>query len=311
MKEYKNFDLTNLNTLKIKAISNTFLELEKISEAKFFKAGDFILGGGSNTVFLNIENKRIIKPLFNKIELIKENKEEVFIRAEAGVIWQDLVNYTCSNNFSGLENLAGIYGTVGAAAVQNIGAYGVEAKDFIVEVEVFDNKIGEFYKLKNQDCNFAYRFSIFKKTANLMVLAIIFKLKKSNANVLGKMQEIIEIRNNKLPNPKNFPNAGSFFKNPIIDNECLEKLIKTYPKIPNFAEKNNKSKLSAAWLIENSGFKGKKIGNIGMAEKHALILVNYGGSGREIWDFAQIVKKAVWEKFNINLEPEVVFVGDL
>lgn len=287
-----------------------------------------ILGGGSNILFCSDYDGLVIKNEITGIEIVKENEEHVWLKSYSGTIWHDLVMYCVENNYGGIENLSLIPGTVGAAPMQNIGAYGVELKDCFVELEAIDIKSREVYIFNKEACAFGYRESIFKKEekGRYFIYSVTLKLAKHpTVNIsYGDIQKILEeknivspgikevadaviaIRESKLPNPKVLGNAGSFFKNPTVEKELAEKIQQEFPLMPVYPLADNYVKIPAAWLIEQCGWKGKRIGNTGNHAQQALVIVNYGNAtGNEIWEHAQHVQKSVLEKFGILLEPEV------
>ena len=310
----------------------------------------FVLGGGSNILLpehyggLVIHNKLLgvmeLKSLARDhvIDesgiLVKTLDEEqgtdescVLVQAMAGVVWDDFVATTLQKGWYGLENLSLIPGTVGAAPIQNIGAYGVEVKDFIEYVECFDLNTGTTIKIFNKECNFSYRNSRFKPEHNLLVTAVVFNLKKiprlnisygdiatkmaliANPTPLDLRQCIIETRQSKLPDPKLIPNVGSFFHNPILANTQVEKLRVAYPTLPVYKVDDNFSKVSAGWLIENAGFKGYTHKNVGVYAKQALVIVNYSAQTRsEVLELAAIIQGVLLSKYGIGLSIEPIQV---
>lgn len=342
MKIFSNYDLEKLNTLGLKAKAKYFVLLEKETEiAELFTTPEFkenkklFLGSGSNILFTQDFDGLVVLNRLLGIEIIKENSENVWIKAGGGEDWQDLVSFTVNKNLWGLENLTLIPGTVGAAPVQNIGAYGVEVKDVLEEVETFEIESGEKRIFSNSECLFGYRDSIFKSSlkGKYFISAVIFKLrrfcrsldftsglnkkiypalekyiKENNLEIKSPKdvsQAIAEIRKSKLPDPKILANAGSFFKNVYVSKDRLKELQKQYPNLPFFEEENN-IKIPSGWLIEQCGWKGKRIGQVGVHEKQALVLVNYGGaSGVELLNLANQIIESVSQKFNLQLIPEV------
>ena len=325
--------LKEFNTFGIDVLANNFNKAENEDEILHFlienKCNPLILGGGSNILFKNNINKPILKIEIKGIQIIEENENSIYVSVGAGENWNDFVRWSLAKNYGGIENLSLIPGNVGSAPIQNIGAYGAELKDVFHSCRAIsiDNKI---IKTFNKDeCNFTYRSSIFKeKLKNKYVISrVTFRLSKTNhvinseykplKNLLNErgiitptIQDIsklvIEIRTNKLPDPKKIGNCGSFFKNPIISSTNFEKLMKSNNNIPYYKISNKKFKIPAAWLIEECGFKGISEGKTGTHKKHALVIVNKGGaSGLEIYNFSQKIKKTVLKKFNILLEEEV------
>ena len=291
----------------------------------------FILGGGSNVLFLNdYYNGSIIHQTNSNISIIKENTDEVIIKSDAGTEWDRFVEFVCKHNYWGAENLSYIPGTVGASAIQNIGAYGVEAKDIIYSVDVLEFSTGKKLTLTNKECKFAYRNSIFKEKEfenKYIVYSVTFKLlkhKKINlgyGNLKEKIQSvnnikasdirslIINTRKAKLPETSELGSAGSFFKNPVIDKIQFEQIKKQYKNIPHFKQ-NDKYKIPAAWLIDKAGWKAKQIGNVSTYKNQALVIINATGNatGKEIACFANKIVNEVYQKFNIKLSPEVIYV---
>ena len=325
--------LKEFNTFGIDVLANNFNKAKNEDEILHFlienKCNPLILGGGSNILFKNNINKPILKIEIKGIQIIEENENSIYVSVGAGENWNDFVRWSLAKNYGGIENLSLIPGNVGSAPIQNIGAYGAELKDVFHSCRAIsiENKI---IKTFNKDeCNFTYRSSIFKeKLKNKYVISrVTFRLSKTNhvinsdykplKNLLNErgiitptIQDIsklvIEIRTNKLPDPKKIGNCGSFFKNPIISNLKFKNLFKKFNTIPNYKISKNEVKIPAAWLIEECGFKGKIEGKTGTHKKHALVIVNNGGaSGEEIYKFSQNIKKSVLKKFNILLEEEV------
>ena len=325
----KNFSLKFHNTFKINVKANFFIEV--FSKSDLFKIFDndelvkmkkLILGAGSNILFTKNFDGLILNIKIKGISEIREN----FIKVYSGENWHNFVMWSLTNNYTGIENLSLIPGSVGAAPIQNIGAYGVEVKDVIYKVEVFNIYEKKIEVLDNSACKFKYRTSIFKNEfkEKYIIVSVIFKLQRNgklnldyqelknkltniiNPTSINVSEAIISIRKNKLPDVNSIGNAGSFFKNPIISKDDLKKLIKKFPSI-NFKIINaNHVKISAGWLIESAGWKGYKKNNFGVYEKHALILVNFDdASGFEINDLANKIKNSVKDKFNINLDTEV------
>ncbi len=328
----KNYPLRDLNTMKVEANAKYFFAVRNLNELEdLFKNNRFddkmILGGGSNILFTKDYDGLIIKNEINVIEIIEEDNETVKIKVGAGLNWHEFVMFAVNNNWSGIENLALIPGTVGAAPVQNIGAYGQEAKDTIINVETFNLSSLTSQIFTNTECNFSYRNSLFKRqTKNeLLINSVTFQLKKkfepnlsypalahsllksgiTNPTIREIADTIIKIRQSKLPDYNKLGNCGSFFTNPFLSKSKFNDFIKAHPNTPHFSFDEG-YKLSSGWLIEQCGWKGKRIGNVGCYEKHALVIVNYGNaSGKEVLDFANLIRQSVYEKFGINLEYEV------
>jgi len=335
MRIEKNISIKPFNTFNVDARAKYFAEVNSISELKELLSNKdynlekrLILGGGSNILFTEDYEGIVIKLNSSEIKVLSETEESVFTQVNAGVEWDRFVKHTIDNGLSGIENLSLIPGNVGAAPIQNIGADGVEVKDFIESVNVilmdsFEEKI-----LSNAECNFDYRNSIFKNELKnkFVITSVVFKLSKQSIinltyaplkNVfVGKSESeitsrnirdaVISIRESKLPDPNKIGNAGSFFKNPIITNEKFEELKTEYHDLKGYPENDSKIKISAGWLIEKCGLKGKRSGDVGVHEKQALVIVNYGNAtGVEILEFSKMIQSEVEDKFNIKLNNEV------
>ncbi len=334
MKTLKNVSLKPYNTFGLDLQVPFLYEVETeediytLQQKKIFEKNYFILGGGSNVLFLNVP-QYVVHLKTKGICIVNETEDNIWIAVQAGEIWDDFVKECVDKNYGGLENLSLIPGTVGAAPVQNIGAYGVEVKDTLesmvaVNLDSLDKKI-----FTNDECRFAYRDSIFKhiEYGKWIILESTYKLTKKNhsftvhygnmaqlyknkeINLKNIRQTVMELRNSKLPDPKEIGNAGSFFKNPYVRQDQLNKLLNQYPAMPYFKTKEGLFKIPAAWLIEQCGWKGKRIGNVGTYIKQPLVLVNYGNAtAQEIVDFAENVINSVHSKFNIHLDMEVNIV---
>ncbi len=345
MKVLQDVDLEKFNTFGIKAKARFFVEVEEEEDfAKLFVLEEFknnsklFLGGGSNVLFTKDFEGIVILNRLKGIEILEEDGESVLIKSFGGEVWDDLVSFTTDRGYWGIENLAFIPGTVGGAPMQNIGAYGSELKDTLEYLEAYDIETGEKKVFTNRECEFGYRDSVFKNKfkGKYFISAIVLKLSKiekknieykvlkdfflenkispDTSKIVGEC--VTKIRQSKLPDPKVLGNAGSFFKNVYVGKEKLENLLKMYPDMPYFIEpipdadfgkiEQEKIKIPSAWLIEQCGFKGKRVGNVGMHTKQALVLVNYGGAtGEEIYNFAKQVINEVFDKFGIKLNPEV------
>jgi UDP-N-acetylmuramate dehydrogenase len=285
------------------------------------------LGGGSNVLFIHDFDGLVIVNKMKGLcsQPIDETNFEV--TALSGENWHEFVLWTLDRGFFGLENMSLIPGTVGAAPMQNIGAYGAEFKDYCLSVDAIDVSTGELVKFNNTDCEFGYRESVFKRKVKDKYFIYQVQLKLSKSSLInasyGTIQDIlkrdhisnpthrdisnavIEIRSSKLPNPKDLGNAGSFFKNPVVEKSIADKLLETNPTAPNFPDKNG-VKIPAGWLIEQCGFKGYREGNVGSHKDQALVIVNHGGAtGQEIYDYSTKIIETVWTRFNIELEREV------
>ncbi len=327
LKEYNTFGLDS--NAKEFVVVDSIDELEAIIQVFNLKNRKLlILGGGSNVLLANDFDGMVIKINLTGIEKINEDENHVWIKAMAGTIWHDLVLYCVENNYAGLENLSLIPGCVGAAPMQNIGAYGVEIKDTFVQLEAIEIKSAKHKLFTKSDCKFAYRESIFKNEAKgkYIITSVAFKLNKNylvnttygaikdvltnnniaNPTIKDVSNAVIEIRSSKLPDPKILGNAGSFFKNPEINTELFLDLKEKFPDLVGYKISDTKTKVAAGWLIEQCGWKGKVVGNTGSHKQQALVLVNYGNaSGNEIWNLALQIQNSVKEKFGIDIIPEV------
>ena len=330
---FENYSLKKHNSFRVEAEARYFFEFTSLNlvaklliKKEFAKLPKLIIGGGNNILFTKNFDGLVLQSKNTDIQIIKETTENVYLRCGAGLDWDSLVQFTVDNNWSGLENLSAIPGTVGAAPVQNIGAYGVEVSDSIIYIESLNIKYLQVEILPAKDCNFSYRNSFFKTKNGKenLIASVVFRLNKkhsfssdygeirkelkdfSEINLQNIRQAIINIRKQKLPATESLPNAGSYFKNPIISNEKLQELHKKFPNVKNFPAKGEKHKLSAAQLIDLAGWKGTRHKNVGVYEKHALILVNYGSeTGREISELANKIQADVTRKFGVDLVPEV------
>ena len=339
MKTKYKTSLKGLNSFGVECFSSNFNIIKNEKEIVDFIASNnyqesIILGGGSNMLFKNNIDKPILKIEIKGIEVINETAERVLISVGAGEVWDDLVNWSLSNNYGGLENLSLIPGNVGSAPIQNIGAYGVELKDVFESCRTISIETGLLRIFNTNECNFSYRSSVFKEEFKnkYIITNVVFRLSKlnhlvnysyeplkydlKNNNILSPTindisKSVIKIRSSKLPNPKKIGNCGSFFKNPIINDLNFKELTKKDKEVPFFKVSKNENKIPAAWLIEKCGFKGLKEGNTGTHDKHALIIINHGNaSGIEIFNFSQKIKNKVLKKFNILLEEEVNIIDN-
>lgn len=329
-----NYSLKNLNTFGIDIRAKNFVELHSPGEIRQLLRQEtidlnntLILGAGSNILFTGDYDGIIIKPLFDTIRIEKSYPDSVIVSAEAGLEWDKLVEWAVNRELGGLENLSLIPGNVGAAPIQNIGAYGAEVSDCITGVQALSIENGEALTFSNEECKFGYRDSVFKHElkGKVLITRVEFRLKKApyeykltygglddrvkkkgDINLPGIRHSVIEIRNEKLPDYTRLGNAGSFFKNPIIDREDYMNLKNTYEDIPGWKTEDNRYKIPAAWLIEKDGWKGKKYGDAGVHNKHALVLVNHGkASGMEIMEMSDMIIRSVRDRFRIDLEREV------
>lgn len=328
-------NLQPLNTFGISANADKLIEVNNIEQlqdlcnSENLIPGKFlILGSGSNILFKGNFHGLVLLNRIKGFSIINENEEFIWIKAFGGEIWHDFVLYCVSNGWGGIENLALIPGTVGAAPIQNIGAYGVEISSALESVQAIELSTGKLVSFENSTCRFGYRDSIFKQEAKgkYFIVSVVFKLSKvpklntsygditttltknsiSEPGIKDICDAVIEIRSNKLPDPKIIGNAGSFFKNPVITKLQFDELKSVFPDIKSFPVDETTVKIPAAWLIEQTGWKGKRLGNVGVHDKQALVLVNYSnGTGDELLQLANQIIHSVKNKFNITLSPEV------
>ncbi|XCI75663.1 MAG: UDP-N-acetylmuramate dehydrogenase [Flavobacteriales bacterium] len=336
MKISENVSLKPLNTFGLDVKARYFVEIHKIEDLHAIFAHPklrllprLVLGGGGNVLFTKDFEGMILKINLKGREILEENETKVIIKISAGEIWHDLVCWAIDQGFGGLENLSLIPGTVGAAPIQNIGAYGVELKDSLVSLQVYEITKGKLKNFSREACQLGYRDSIFKNEwqDQYIILSVLLILQKKNfilntsygmiqkelenmyvtqPTIKTISQAVINIRKSKLADPAKIGNGGSFFKNPTVMQQHYEKLISHYPDIISYPVSANQMKLAAGQLIEKCGWKGKRLGQTGVYEKQALVLVNYGGAdGRQIYAFSEKIIKDVQEKFGITLEREV------
>lgn len=329
MKVQNNIQLQSYNSFGTKAIAKLFCEpetQEELSEVlkQYSNEQKLVLGAGYNLFFTKDFDGIVIKPSMKNIEVIWEDEDHVEIEAGAGVEWDKMVEDCVLKGYAGIENLSLIPSSVGASPIQNIGAYGSEAKDTIVLVKAVDLITCKYIEFTNSECQFGYRNSIFKSSSRYIITSVVFRLSKSftykekyidlsrelkdvETPTLKQVRDaIVKIRTRKLPDAKTLPNAGSFFKNPILTLEEKNSLQRIVVDAPIYNIGDNNFKTSAAFLIEKAGFKGKRKGMVGTYEHHALVIVNYGTNiGKEISDFANEIQEEVLKLFGIRLEPEV------
>lgn len=347
MKDIRNYSLLAHNTFGIDAKCKRFLEYSSVEEAQQIVAGLtaadqplLILGGGSNLLLTGDYEGTVIHSAIKGIEVLDnetlaaaesenlKNPDFVFLNCGSGEVFDDVVAYAVEHGYHGAENLSIIPGEVGASAVQNIGAYGVEAKDIIYKVEAVEIATGKVVVFDNQDCQYSYRQSRFKHEwkDKYLVTHVIYCLSKhfvpdldygnirtslaakgiENPTAQQLRDVIIEIRNAKLPDPKVQGNAGSFFMNPIVEKAKYEELAAQYPGMPYYTIDAGHEKIPAGWMIDQCGWKGKSLGRAGVHDKQALVLVNRGGAtGQEIVNLCETIRKDVKQKFGIDIHPEV------
>ncbi len=335
----ENISLKNLNTFGIDAKTHYFCEVNTLADIQTILCAQhwrdvpkLVLGEGSNILLTQDFPGLVMKMQIPGIQVIRENEDHVWINAGAGESWHNLVLFCLENQYAGVENLSLIPGTVGAAPMQNIGAYGVELTqvfDSLRAVRISDAVIHEF---KHADCHFGYRESVFKNQfKNQYIIAdVTLRLNKkpvfhieygalkqvlaeksieTEINIRKISDAVIKIRREKLPDPKVIGNAGSFFKNPVVSNKQFHYLHSQYPELPHYLIDQDHYKIPAGWLIEQCHWRGRRFGNVGVHQHHALVLVNYGGgSGKEVHQLAQAIQDSVKGKFAIEIQPEVNIV---
>lgn len=337
----QNVSLKALNTFGLDVHAAFFAEIHtpedllRLAETATFQQYDrMILGGGSNVLFTSDFQGLILANRIGGIATLSSDKEHVWVRSGAGVVWDHLVQHTLRENLGGLENLSMIPGLTGAAPIQNIGAYGVELEQVFVGLEAIDLQKGEQLQFDRSMCEFGYRDSIFKHAwrNRCLITHVTLRLRRNPELQLGygAIKSVLEqrgchqpdihnvseairfIRSNKLPDPEQIGNAGSFFKNPVVPVSQYQTLCETWPELPGWPAGPEQIKIPAAWLIEHCGFKGMRQGDAGVHEHHALILVNYANaSGSDLLALAQRIQSEVQAAFGVALEPEVRLVPDL
>ncbi|CDC54099.1 uDP-N-acetylenolpyruvoylglucosamine reductase [Phocaeicola coprophilus CAG:333] len=338
MKELYNCSLLPYNTFGMDVKASRFVEYASVEELRGLwnaereaVARALHIGGGSNLLFASDYEGLILHSAIKGYTVVKETEEEVEVRVGAGEVWDDFVAYTVANGWYGAENLSLIPGEVGASAVQNIGAYGVEAKDLIVSVDTFGLETGEERRFMREECRYAYRESVFKQElkGKYAVTFVTYRLKKhpvfhlEYGNIRAELEKqgcqvdlenvrriIIAIRQAKLPDPKVLGNAGSFFMNPVVPKMQFEALLAQYPDMPHYPVDEAHVKIPAGWMIDRCGWKGKRVGHAGVHEKQALVLVNCGGAtGKEVMHLAEEIVASVRERFGVTIRPEVNYIG--
>lgn len=335
MQLQNHFNLKTYNTFGISKNAKYFSEiseihqLEKIHTLPDFFNNRLILGGGSNILLTKDFDGLVLKNSLKGIEIAQEDENNIWVKSYGGESWHEFVMYCVANNWGGIENLSLIPGQVGAAPMQNIGAYGTEIKDTFESLEAWNIQQQQFETFDNDACNFGYRESVFKnsKKDKYIIVSVTFKLTKNNHQIntsYGAIDEILQsesidnptikdvskaviaIRKSKLPDPKKIGNSGSFFKNPIVEIHFFNQLQKAYPEIPFYKINDSFIKIPAGWLIEKAGWKGKTFLNYGVHKKQALVLVNYGDAdGKAIYDLSKEIQKDIKAKFDIELQSEV------
>jgi UDP-N-acetylmuramate dehydrogenase len=327
LKPYNTFgmDVTASHFAKFRSVEELRLILNQ-AETKSLRL--LILGGGSNLLLTKNFDGLVLKNELEGISVLKTENEITSVKSAAGEVWHNFVLFCIENNLGGVENLSLIPGSVGAAPMQNIGAYGIEIKDVFQELEAYEIATGKIRTFNLTECNFGYRESVFKRDLKdqYIITSVTFKLTKnpklntsygaindelqkqgiSNPSILDVSNAVIAIRKSKLPDPKEIGNSGSFFKNPVVPKSHLEKLKEIYADIPSYPVDELHVKLAAGWLIEKAGWKGKTLGNYGVHKNQALVLVNYGGAqGSDIFKLSEDILQSIKTQFGVELEREV------
>lgn len=333
----KNVSLKKFNTFGLNYVADCFIHLKSVKEAQAIFNGTYsykkpllIIGGGSNILFTGDFRGTIIHPEIKGIKLGKEEANTVLVSAGADVSWDQFVQWCVDRGYSGVENLSLIPGSVGASVVQNIGAYGVEVKDLIEKIKAVNINDGSIRIFKNDECEFGYRSSIFKKKlkGKYLIVKVYYRLtinpilkldygslneeikKLGEPSISNVRDAVINIRRSKLPDPDLIGNAGSFFKNPVVIDTQAMRLLKKFPEMPQYTYAPGFKKLAAGWMIDKCGWKGKRIGDAGVHDKQALVIVNHGkATGKEIYELSELVRRSVYDKFDVNLEREVEVIG--
>lgn len=332
-----NTSLKDYNTFGLDVYTKYFFEFNSEQELRVVLKDNIlkenrllIVGQGSNLLFLKDFDGVVLHSAIRRIELLESTDEYVLLEIGSGVIWDDVVAHCVENGWWGIENLSLIPGEIGAAAIQNIGAYGSEIKDVVQQVKAMEITTSVSRMFDVSECGYGYRLSVFKNElkGQYVVTSVVLKLsrvpavnlgyqhlqqevmKRGEINLHNIRNTIIEIRESKLPDPKILGNAGSFFMNPVIPRKLFDELQKNYPEMPHYYISDKEEKIPAGWLIEQCGWKGKSVGRAGVHQKQALVLVNLGGaSGKEVVQLAEQIQDSVSEKFGIFLTPEVNYIG--
>lgn len=338
MKDFRHYNLLKHNTFGIEAHCRRFIEFDTVEELKALchSLTDtdrplMVIGGGSNLLLTKDFDGTVLHSAIKGIEKTAETTDHTFVRVGSGEVWDDFVAACVTEGWHGAENLSLIPGEVGASAVQNIGAYGAEAKDIIYKVEAIDLATGEPRQIANEECEYAYRYSKFKgEWRNRYIITHVtyrlsntFSPQLDYGNIRSELQRqgvdnptaqqlrevIISIRNAKLPDPKQEGNAGSFFMNPVVERSVYEHLAAQYEGMPHYDVDDRHVKIPAGWMIDQCGWKGKTMGKAGVHDKQALVLVNRGGAtGQDILDLCNAIRKDVHQRFGIDIHPEVNIV---
>ncbi len=334
LKIQQDISLRAFNTFGIDVKAQYFAEAHSLDELIELLSGSqfkerLVLGGGSNILLVNDIDAMVIHVGLKGIEVVSETEDVILIKAAAGENWHEFVLWCLEHNCGGIENLSLIPGNVGTAPIQNIGAYGVELKDVFVSCEALNRETLQLRSFSKEDCDFGYRNSFFKQEGRdkYVITSVTLRLTKKEHRIhleYGAIKQqlktmgvttptiqdvsraVIAIRRSKLPDPAQLGNAGSFFKNPVIDKAYHKKLVERFPTLPYYTVSENKVKIPAGWLVEKAGFKGMRKGDAGVHQHQALVLVNYGdASGKELWQLSQRIQATVKRLFGIELEAEV------
>lgn len=334
MEIISNYPLKNHNTFGIEAFADEFVSVNSVNELKEVLQENqgkqkFILGGGSNMLLTQNIHSLVIHVNLKGKKVVFEDDNHVHLKAMAGENWHEFVLYTIQHNYGGLENLSLIPGNVGTTPIQNIGAYGTEIKDTFVSCEAMDIATQQIKTFTKEECEFAYRESIFKNSLKnkYIIVSVTYRLTKKDhkintayGDIMAQLSQknittpgikdvsdaVINIRQSKLPDPKELGNSGSFFKNPIISKEAFDQAYSQHPEMPHYIISETEVKVPAGWLIEQSGFKGKRFGDAGVHARQALVLVNYGNAtGQELLNLSRKIQETVYNNFGIRIEAEV------
>lgn len=336
MKIRQNVSLLPYNTFGLDVKAGHFAEIASVADLRQgIRSGIrplFLLGGGSNVLFTQDLQGLVLKNNLRGIRVVREFKHRVWVEVGGGEIWHELVLWAVSQDYGGIENMSLIPGTVGAAPIQNIGAYGVEIKDVFVRLKALNLETGALQTFRHAACRFGYRDSVFKREekGKWCITSVVFSLSKkphrlnisygdisktletngvSNPSIADISRAVVQIRTSKLPDPARIGNCGSFFKNPETSRSVLDRILVSHPQAPHYPLPDGRVKIPAGWLIEQCGWKGKRVGNTGCYERQALVLVNYGGAtGAEVQALATAIIESVEKTFGIRLEAEVNMV---
>lgn len=334
MERMSNASLKEYNTFGLDVLAREVVVVKQVEDLNFlrdegiFERPHLIIGGGSNILLTQDFDGVVLLNQMKGIEILEKESDSCRVRFEGGEEWHACVLWCIENGLGGVENLSLIPGTIGAAPMQNIGAYGVEVKDVFVQLEAFNKNTGQLEVFDKNNCAFGYRESVFKNvlkdqyiitsvelclslrnhsinTSYGAIQNVLSERNISNPTIKNVSEAVIAIRSSKLPDPKEIGNSGSFFKNPVVAEKKAGELLLQFPSMPNYPAPKG-VKLAAGWLIEQCGWKGKRVGQTGAHAKQALVLVNYGGAkGADVWSLAKDIQQSVMERFGVQLQPEV------